>query len=584
MRAEPPAAEAGTPPPCVSVILNIRNGGLTLAETLESLLAQTYRDWEAICWDDCSGDGSAAIVQRYRDPRIRYFLSPGPVNLARSREAAIGMARGRWLAFLDQDDLWMPEKLERQMELIEREPAARIGLIYGRTVSFDERGRQRDYDYRHEMSPLPEGRIFTRLFEESCFIAMSSAVIRAEAYRELGGIPRFIEVTPDYYMFVGVAYRWEARAVQQVICRYRRHAGNMSHRSHKRINAEILLLIDRWAGELPPALARRRRQVHHTVIAAYDLFEAYEFGPGMARLVREGSIPFLLTRPFAKAHRRIRAWWGRPVWRRGSEGKRLEAPPEGAGTNQVPLLGTPVNAATFAGAREFLRALVERRKGGYISCANAYGLMLALDSDAYQRVLNGAAWVTADGMPVVWWLRKLGWRAERVHNDDLCLDCCARFAEWRHFLVGGREGQAEAAAKELRRRFPGIRIAGTHATPKRPVPAAETEAIIGEIEAARADIVWVGMGTPAQDYWMAEACGRLNMPLVAVGSLFDLLVGRTRPAPDWVKRNGLQWLFRLIQEPRRLGSRYVYYNCRFALAVAREMASSAFRRKALKGS
>jgi N-acetylglucosaminyldiphosphoundecaprenol N-acetyl-beta-D-mannosaminyltransferase len=105
------------------------------------------------------------------------------------------------------------------------------------------------------------------------------------------------------------------------------------------------------------------------------------------------------------------------------------------------------------------------------------------------------------------------------------------------------------------------------------VPAATTAAIVADIRASGADIVWVGLGTPAQDDWMQAVVDRVDVPMVGVGSAFDLLAGRTRAAPEWMKRNGLQWLFRLLQEPRRLAWRYLYYNTRFVLAAAWQLAA-----------
>jgi N-acetylglucosaminyldiphosphoundecaprenol N-acetyl-beta-D-mannosaminyltransferase len=235
--------------------------------------------------------------------------------------------------------------------------------------------------------------------------------------------------------------------------------------------------------------------------------------------------------------------------------------------NKLPrarVLGTDVTVCGFVQAQDHLAGRVAAGAAGYVSCANAYSTTLALDDAELARVLAGAAMVTADGMPVVWALRALGHHsAERVHNDDLFLACCARFAGWRHFLVGGRTGQCDTVAAEMRRRFPGIEVVGTHATPVRPLPEDEFRAILGEIAVAKPSIVWVGMGTPAQDHFMAAAQHAVGVPLVGVGSLFDLLAGHTRPVPEWAKRNGLQWAFRLAQEPRRLARRYLLHNTRF---------------------
>lgn len=187
--------------PLISVIINVYNGAATLREAVNSVLAQTFADWELVIWDDGSTDGSAAIVAEYRDSRIRYFFSPEQVSLGQARNEAIKLARGAWIAFLDQDDIWLPQKLEKQVALIGDD----VGLIYGRTVRFYPDGRERDYDHAHEYEFLPEGNIFHRLFSESCFIAMSSAMFRRSAIEAIGGIPELIRIIPDYYLYVAVS-------------------------------------------------------------------------------------------------------------------------------------------------------------------------------------------------------------------------------------------------------------------------------------------------------------------------------------------------------------------------------------------
>jgi N-acetylglucosaminyldiphosphoundecaprenol N-acetyl-beta-D-mannosaminyltransferase len=236
------------------------------------------------------------------------------------------------------------------------------------------------------------------------------------------------------------------------------------------------------------------------------------------------------------------------------------------------VLDTPVTACTFAQAQDEVARLVARGGAACVSCANAFSTTMATDQPEFAAVLAQADMVTADGMSVVWALHAMGYPiAERVHNDDLFLACCRRFPEWRHFLVGGREGQIEQVAGALRARFPGIQVVGGCATPVRPVPQARQALILAQIRHSRPDIVWVGMGTPAQDYWMYQTAPLVDLPMVGVGSLFDLLAGRTRAAPGWVKRNGLQWAFRLAQEPRRLAGRYLAYNSRFVWALGGQL-------------
>jgi glycosyltransferase involved in cell wall biosynthesis len=296
----------------VSVIMNVRNGATTLAEAIDSVLGQTFVDWELIVWDDRSTDDSAAIVARYRDPRIRYFLSPEDTPLGKARSDAIERASGEWLAFLDQDDIWLPHKLEKQMALI----ADDVGLIYGRTIRFYPSGRERDYDWQHEYASLPEGDIFTRLFTESCFIAMSSAVFRRAAIEAIGGIPQEVRIIPDYYLYVAVARQYAVRAVQELVCRYRAHAGSMSQVTALEMHREVLWLIDRWAPHLDPALVARCRRRHLTQIALEEMRTPATLARGVKRLLTEGSAASQLARPLLFVAHVVRRKVQTPYWRR----------------------------------------------------------------------------------------------------------------------------------------------------------------------------------------------------------------------------------------------------------------------------
>ena len=235
---------------------------------------------------------------------------------------------------------------------------------------------------------------------------------------------------------------------------------------------------------------------------------------------------------------------------------------------RVDLFGVGVHATSFEAALEHLHACVERREATFFCNANVYSCMLAQDDAAHRAHMRRAGYVMADGMPIVWLLRWLGYAADRVHGDDFMLAWCQHFPGARHYLLGGAPGQTERVAAELQRRFPGIAIVGMHTTAVRPVPVEESRVIADDVRATRPDVIWVGMGTPHQDQWMADNVEALSVPMVGVGSAFDVLAGHTRAAPAWMKRSGLQWLFRLAQEPRRLGKRYVYYNTRFLWQVA----------------
>jgi glycosyltransferase involved in cell wall biosynthesis len=300
--------------PQVSIILNVRNGAAFLREALDSVMGQTFADWELVVWDDCSTDASAQIVAEYGDERVRYFLSPEETALGEARDAAIRQARGEWLAFIDQDDAWLPQKLEKQMALA----TDGVGLIYGRAVLFDsQRGDLRDYDYGHEFEPLPEDDIFAELFRSGCFIAMSSAMLRRSAVQETGGIPEHITIVPDYYLFVAVARQYRARAVQDVICRYRVHPGSMSASPQlsRLLQSEPLSILNQWASQLPPDIAKYRRMAYSTALALEEM--RYTPLAGLRRLVRDGSPLWLLGRPFVQGWRILRRKLQRPYWRDG---------------------------------------------------------------------------------------------------------------------------------------------------------------------------------------------------------------------------------------------------------------------------
>ena len=313
--------------PRVSVIMNVRNGASTLAEALDSVIAQTFADWELIVWDDCSTDDSAKVVAEYSDPRVRYFLSPEATPLGRARDNAFRQAGGEWVAFLDQDDVWLPRKLEMQMALANSLPGKggsagapeSAGIIYGRTVRFFPGGLERDYDQTHEFKPLPEGDIFTQLFTKGCFIAMSSAVFRRSAIEEIGGISEQISMVPDYYLYAAVARRHPVRAVQAVVCRYRMHGANMSQLAAIAVHQEVLWLVDRWADSLDAKTVALCRKRHATAIALEEIRDPGTALRGIRRLFMEGSVLSQVKRPFMFVFHIVRRNVLSPYWKSGGQ-------------------------------------------------------------------------------------------------------------------------------------------------------------------------------------------------------------------------------------------------------------------------
>jgi N-acetylglucosaminyldiphosphoundecaprenol N-acetyl-beta-D-mannosaminyltransferase len=238
---------------------------------------------------------------------------------------------------------------------------------------------------------------------------------------------------------------------------------------------------------------------------------------------------------------------------------------------RVNILGVGISAITMQTALAVIDGWIARREPHYVCVATVHGVMECQRDPALRRIYNRSGLTTPDGMPLVWLSRLSGFPSvERVYGPDLLLALCEHGLDrgYRHFFYGGGPGVAEALAARLRARFPGLQIVGTYTPPFRPLTPAEDAAVVATINAAGPDIVWVGLSTPKQDRWMAEHVGRLTAPvLIGVGAAFDFHSGRKRQAPRWMQRSGLEWLFRLSQEPRRLWRRYLIYNPLFVALV-----------------
>lgn len=210
---------------------------------------------------------------------------------------------------------------------------------------------------------------------------------------------------------------------------------------------------------------------------------------------------------------------------------------------------------------------VRLRERQFVCVTGVHGIMESQRDGRLKEIHNRAGLVTPDGMPLVWISRMMGFKqVARVYGPDLMLAVCerSRAAGYRHFFFGGAPGVAKTLAEVLRARFPGIQVAGTFSPSFQPLLPDELEHALRVINAARADIVWVGLSTPKQEYWMDLASHSVNASvLVGCGAAFDFLSGMKPQAPRWMQRSGLEWAFRLMVEPRRLWRRYLIGNSRF---------------------
>lgn len=230
------------------------------------------------------------------------------------------------------------------------------------------------------------------------------------------------------------------------------------------------------------------------------------------------------------------------------------------------ILGLRVDATSYCDATARIEQWARHGESRYVSVATVNNVMEGLQCPELRAMMNGADLVTPDGMPLVWGLRVLGVKtAERVYGPDLT-PAVLRMAEREDIPVafyGASPGVLARLQIAVRKAFPNLRIAYACSPPFRPLTADEDRATIEALNASGARIVFVGMSTPKQDRWMAEHKGRVNAVMLGVGAAFDFLAGTKPQAPRWMMGAGLEWLFRLATEPKRLWRRYLKQNPRF---------------------
>ena len=233
------------------------------------------------------------------------------------------------------------------------------------------------------------------------------------------------------------------------------------------------------------------------------------------------------------------------------------------------VLGVGISALNLDSAVATILEALERKNKGYVCVSGVHGVSEAQSDPAFRRILNEAFLNTPDGMPMVWVGRLQGFREmDRVYGPDLMLRLCEVSAArgFSHFFYGGAPGVAEELAGRLAKRFPGLKVAGTYTPPFRPLTDTEENELENLIARAKPNVFWVGLSTPKQERFMATHWQKLDATLFfGVGAAFDFHAGRVRQAPRWMQRSGLEWLFRLACEPRRLWKRYFRNNPLFVL-------------------
>jgi N-acetylglucosaminyldiphosphoundecaprenol N-acetyl-beta-D-mannosaminyltransferase len=237
---------------------------------------------------------------------------------------------------------------------------------------------------------------------------------------------------------------------------------------------------------------------------------------------------------------------------------------------QIQVLTLKTDVCDHASAVETIAAM----DGGYVCVSTVHMVMEAQDNPEFAEKVNAASLTVPDGMPLVWMQKLQGaGDASRVRGNDLTINLCRYAAEngLKVGFYGGRPGVLEAIRERAGRDFGGLEIVYTHAPPFRELTTEEDAEIVADINNAAPDILFVGLGCPKQENWMAAHRGRIDAVMIGVGAAFDFYAGNLREAPRWLSSIGLEWLFRLAMEPRRLWRRYLVLNPRLILLAIEQL-------------
>lgn len=230
------------------------------------------------------------------------------------------------------------------------------------------------------------------------------------------------------------------------------------------------------------------------------------------------------------------------------------------------IMGVQIAVTTMEKTLDCIEEHLEDWRGEYICVANVHTTVTAHNDPDYRAVQNGAVLALPDGGPLSRYSRRKGFAdAARVTGPDLMQRLLRESAEkhYRHYFYGSTPETLELLRRKLEETYPGAIIAGMESPPFRALTPEEDAEAVARINAARPDFVWVGLGAPKQERWMATHQGRVHALMLGVGAAFDYEAGNIRRAPQWMQRCSLEWLYRLLQDPKRLFKRYFMTNTQF---------------------
>lgn len=239
------------------------------------------------------------------------------------------------------------------------------------------------------------------------------------------------------------------------------------------------------------------------------------------------------------------------------------------------VLNASIDVITWPETLQTIHGWASRHESRYVCICNVHSVVTAMQDAEFERVINEADLATPDGAPIAWMLRRLGsLHQQRINGPDLMLKYCEQAALRGEsvFLYGGTPQTMQRLQPALREHFPALKIAGAISPPFRPLTPAEDAEVIATINASKAGTVWVSLGCPKQEKWMAAHRQRIQAVMIGVGAAFDYHAGTIRRAPLWMQHHGLEWLHRMASEPGRLSGRYLQTNSIFLLKALRQLA------------
>lgn len=284
----------------ITIIMNCYNGGLFLRETLDSVYKQSYTNWEIVFWDNCSTDDSAAIFQSYKDPRFKYFLADTHTSLGEARNLAVSKARGEWIAFIDHDDVWYPNKLEQQMQAIEENPL--VGIVYG-PVDLIVNSTKSPASSLHSTltrrvsRPHAAKNIYNDLLNGN-FIIFSTVLLRTDALLDIKGFDCRLKQNEDYDILLKVAYDYQAVCIEEKCAAYRIHANNSSHLQEELSYLENELIFNK----LPQSKCIEQARCRNASRYAVFFIKNYRFFEGFSLILKKGSFVWVFSQLFTRMY------------------------------------------------------------------------------------------------------------------------------------------------------------------------------------------------------------------------------------------------------------------------------------------